>query len=111
AEIRAMLTRWRDNQAKLEPLLQNSFLLKEADPVSRNLSAVSAAGLRALDYLESGERAPEAWKAQQLALLEQAKKPSAQLLLMIAPSVQKLIQVSAGEIAAGSAGDQNNAED
>ena len=100
AEIRAMLTRWRDNQAKLEPLLQNSFLLKEADPVSRNLSAVSAAGLRALDYLESGERAPEAWKAQQLALLEQAKKPSAQLLLMIAPSVQKLIQVSAGEIAA-----------
>ena len=111
AEIRAMLTRWRDNQAKLEPLLQNSFLLKEADPVSRNLSAVSAAGLRALDYLESGERAPEAWKAQQLALLEQAKKPSAQLLLMIAPSVQKLIQVSAGEIAAGSAGDQNNPED
>jgi len=111
AEIRAMLTRWRDNQAKLEPLLQNSFLLKEADPVSRNLSAVSAAGLRALDYLESGERAPEAWKAQQLALLEQAKKPSAQLLLMIAPSVQKLIQVSAGEIAAGSAGDQNSPED
>ncbi len=97
AEIRAMLTRWRDNQVKLEPLLQKSFLLKEADPVSRNLSAVSAAGLRALDYLESGERAPEAWKAQQLALLEQAKKPSAQLLLMIAPSVEKLIQTSAGE--------------
>ena len=72
---------------------------------------MSAAGLRALDYLESGERAPEAWKAQQLALLEQAKKPSAQLLLMIAPSVQKLIQVSAGEIAAGSAGDQNSPED
>jgi len=97
AEIRAMLTRWRDNQVKLEPLLQNSFLLKEADPVSRNLSAVSAAGLRALDYLESGQQAPKEWKTEQLALIEQAKKPNAQVLLMIASPVQKLIETSAGE--------------
>jgi hexosaminidase len=97
AEIRAMLTRWRDNQARLEPLLENSFLLREADGVSKNLSSVSSAGLRALDYLESGQQAPKEWKAEQLALIEQAKKPSAQLLLMIAPAVQKLIETSAGE--------------
>jgi hexosaminidase len=97
AEVRAMLTRWRDNQTRLEPLLENSFLLKEADGVSKNLSSVSSAGLRALDYLESGQQAPKEWKAEQLALIEQAKKPSAQVLLMIAPAVQKLIETSAGE--------------
>jgi hexosaminidase len=97
AEIRAMLTRWRDNQTRLEPLLESSFLLKEADGVSRNLASVSAAGLRALDYMESGQQAPKEWKVEQLALIEQAKKPSAQVLLMIAPAVQKLIETSAGE--------------
>ncbi len=97
AEIRAMLTRWRDNQTKLEPLLENSFLLKETDGLSRNLSSVSAAGLRALDYLESGQQAPKEWKTEQLALIEQAKKPNAQVLLMIASPVQKLIETSAGE--------------
>ncbi|HTC92450.1 MAG TPA: family 20 glycosylhydrolase [Terriglobales bacterium] len=97
AQIRALLTRWRDNQANLEPVLEKSFLLKEVEPVSQNLSSLGAAGLRALDYLDSGERAPEAWKAEQLALVEQARKPSAQLLLMIAPSIQKLIEKSAGQ--------------
>ncbi|HZR29873.1 MAG TPA: family 20 glycosylhydrolase [Terriglobales bacterium] len=97
AQIRTLLTRWRDNQANLEPLLEKSFLLKEVEPVSQNLSALSAAGLRALDYLDSGQLAPQAWKTEQLALIEQAKKPSAQLLLMIAPSVQKLIEASSGQ--------------
>jgi hexosaminidase len=97
AQIRALLTRWRDNQANLEPVLEKSFLLKEVEPVSQNLSSLGAAGLRALDYLDSGERAPEAWKAEQLALVEQARKPNAQLLLMIAPSIQKLIEKSAGQ--------------
>jgi hypothetical protein len=50
-----------------------------------------------MDYLESSQHAPSDWATQQLALVEQAKKPKAQVLLMIAPSVQKLIQASAGQ--------------
>ncbi len=96
-QIRIMLMRWRDNQANLQPLLEKSFLLKEVTPVSQNLSALSTAGLQALDYLDRGERAPESWRTEQLALVEQAKKPNAQLLLMIVPSVQKLIEKSAGQ--------------
>ena len=45
-ELRAWLTRWRDNDAILRPADSQSFLLREAAPVSRNLSAVAAAGLR-----------------------------------------------------------------
>jgi hexosaminidase len=96
AHIRMLLSRWRDNQANIQPLLDRSFLLKEAAPIAQDLSALGAAGLRALDYLDRGERPPDAWKAEQLALVEEAKKPKAQLLLMVILPVQKLIEASAG---------------
>jgi len=96
AQIRMLLTRWRDNQTSLHPLLDRSFLLKEAAPIAQDLSALGAAGLRALDYLDRSERPPDPWKAEQLALVEEAKKPKAQLLLMVILPVQKLIEASAG---------------
>ena len=96
AEVRAMLTRWRDNQTNLKPFETHSFLLKEIVPLSQDLSAISATGLQALDYIDRGERAPEAWATQQFAMLEQAQKPKAQLLLMVVPSVQKLVEASSG---------------
>jgi hypothetical protein len=58
---------------------------------------LAAAGLQALDYLDRGEKAPQAWKTQQIALAQSAIQPRAQLLLMVASPVQKLIQASAGE--------------
>ena len=65
------------------------------EPVSNELSALGTAGLSALDYLENGETRPETWEAEQLALVERAKKPQAQVLLMVAPAVQALIEASA----------------
>jgi hypothetical protein len=72
-------------------------------PVSQNLSALGGAGLTALDYLDRGEPAPVDWVTGQLALIEQARKAQAQLLIMVAPSVEKLIQASAGQAAPSSA--------
>jgi hexosaminidase len=95
-QARAMLTLWRDNQNNLQPLEAQSFLLKEIVPLSQDLSTVSATGLQALDYIDRGERAPEPWAAQQFALLEQAQKPKAQLLLVVVPSVQKLVEAGSG---------------
>jgi hexosaminidase len=97
SEVKALLIRWRDNQAKLQPLEAQSFLLMEIIPVSQDLAAVATAGLQGLDYFDRGERAPQAWATQQFALLEQAQKPKAQLLLMVAPPVQKLIEASSGQ--------------
>jgi hexosaminidase len=96
-QVRSLLSRWRDNQVELQPMFEKSFLLKEVAPISQNLSALGTAGLAALDYLDRGEHPSDAWVTQQLAVVEQAKKPQAQLLLMIAPSVAKLIQASAGQ--------------
>jgi hypothetical protein len=71
--------------------------LKEIVPLSQDLSAVSTTGLQALDYIDHGERAPAAWTSQQFALLEQSTKPKAQLLLIVVPSVQKLVEASSGQ--------------
>ena len=96
-EIKALLIRWRDNQSNLQLLESQSFLLKEIVPLSQDLSAVATTGLQALDYMDRGERAPAAWATEQFALLEAAQKPKAQLLLMVAPSVQKLVEASSGQ--------------
>ncbi|HXN93735.1 MAG TPA: family 20 glycosylhydrolase [Candidatus Acidoferrales bacterium] len=94
AGLRAQLTTWRDNDAILQPLAQRSFLVKEVAANSQDLSALGAAGLAALDAIAKGQVAPDTWKAQQLAILEQVKKPKAQLLLIPAPAVQKLIEAA-----------------
>ncbi len=96
ARLRVQLIRWRDNDAMLEPLAQRSFLLKEAAPVSQDLSVLGAAGLAALDFIAKGQRSPDDWKTQQLAAIQQILKPKAQLLLMPAPAVQKLIEAASG---------------
>src|ERR1700737_3504123 len=54
-QIRAYLTVWRDNHAKLHPLLEQSFLLHEVTPLSENLSALGGAGLQALAYLDKAQ--------------------------------------------------------
>jgi len=96
-QLRNMLSKWKDNEQQLRPLAERSSFIQEAIPLSQSLSALGAAGLQALDYLDRGEKAPEAWKTQQLAVVTEAFQPKAQVLLMIAPAVQKLIQFSAGE--------------
>ncbi len=110
SRVKDLLNRWRDNQVELQPQVEKSLLLKEVAPLSQNLSALGAAGLAALDYLDRGEPAPAAWVTAQLALVEQAKKPQAQMLIMVAPSVEKLIRASAGQASAGPAAPSSSPE-
>jgi len=97
AQIRAQLMLWRDNDAKLNPLLQRSALLQEDIPVSQNLAMIGAAGLQALDYLDKGLPEPDLWKTQQMAVIDQSKKPVAGLLLMVVNPVQQLVD-AAGQV-------------
>ena len=95
AKIRSWLTLWRNNDAKLQPLLKQSALLEEDVSISQNLAMVAAAGLEALDYLDRRQAEPELWKTQQLAVIEQAKKPVAGLLLRVVAPVEQLVEASA----------------
>jgi hexosaminidase len=94
SDIRVLLLAWRDNDKELRPLLQNSFLLKELAPVSQTLSSLAGAGLQALDYIDKGERAPDSWHKEQIAIFQQAEKPAADLFLAVAPAVHKLVEAS-----------------
>jgi hexosaminidase len=95
--LRAQLTAWRDNDAKLQPLAQRSFLVKEIAASSQDLSALASVGLAALDFMGKGGAAPDDWKTQQLNVIEKVNKPKAQLLMMPAAAVQRLVEaVSAG---------------
>jgi hexosaminidase len=97
-QIRMWLVLWSNNDSHLHPLLEASSLLQEDATLSANLSAAASSGLQALDYLDRSQPAPDSWKTQQLALIEQAKKPSADMLLMIATPVQQLVDASAGAV-------------
>jgi hexosaminidase len=96
-EIAMWLSRWRDNQTKLQPLEKQSFLLQEVVPLSQDLSAVALTGIQALDYFDRSERPPDSWTTEQFTLLEQAQKPKGQLLLMVVPAVRELVEASSGQ--------------
>lgn len=98
ARIRAQLTLWRDNDAKLHTLLQWSPLLQENVPLSQNLAMLAAAGLQALDYIDKGPVEPDLWKTQQQAVIDEAKKPVAGLLLMVVAPVRQLIDAEAASV-------------
>jgi len=95
ARLRTLLTKWHENN--LQPLIEKSSLLQEIAPLAQNLFSISSAGLQAIDYIDRGEGAAENWKTEQLTMIQQAEKPtSAQLLLMLASPVQKLVEASSG---------------
>jgi hypothetical protein len=96
AQLRAQLAIWKNNAENLQPLAEKSWFVQEAMAQSQNLSSISAAALQGLDYLDRGEKPPAGWEQQQLTLVQQAYQPKAQVLLMICPAIQKVIQFSAG---------------
>jgi hexosaminidase len=88
---RHSLLMWRENDKALQPVLQNSFILKENAQHSQALAVVATVGLQALDYLDKGGAAPAMWRNDQIAYLETVKAPKAELLLVVAPHVRKLV--------------------
>jgi len=97
AQIRTWLTTWRDNDAKLHPMLEQSSLLQEDAPISQNLAMLGGAGLQALEYLDKGQPEPDLWKTEQLAVIAQAKKPVAGLLLQVTAPVEQLVQAAVSQ--------------
>ncbi len=95
AQIRAWLVKWRDNDANLQPVLDRSFLLVEDKPLSEDLATLATAGLAALDSIDQNQPLPDAWRTAQLAVVDRSMKPRANLLVMAAPPIQKLIAATA----------------
>ena len=85
---------WRDNDARLQPLLARSFLTQDLAPVSHNLSEVAIIGLQALDDLKHNQPVNPEVRNRNIEFLNAAAKPQAVLLLMVAPAVETLVKAT-----------------
>ncbi|HLJ48622.1 MAG TPA: family 20 glycosylhydrolase [Bryobacteraceae bacterium] len=95
--VREYLVMWRDNDARLKPLLQRSSLLGELVPVSAAAARLAGIGLDALAYVEKHEKPPAGWTEQQrtfISGLTSNRRPPAEVVIMIADPVQKLVDLA-----------------
>lgn len=95
SDVREQLIQWRENDGQLEPMIAKSAVLKELTPVSQNLSALGAAGVQALDFVDRGEKPPADWTTQTLAMIQKASDPQAYVFIAVAPAIQALVNASA----------------
>jgi hexosaminidase len=84
-KMRSWLSLWAENNVRTEP-------------ASEALRRLGFIGLQALDYLDRGERPPDAWVAQQRAFLETLRKPLAELRVAIVPSIEKLVSLTVSRL-------------
>ncbi len=88
AELNAAFTLWAANDARLHPT-------GEIAELSKNLSIVGSIGLQTLEYLRTGQPAPENWIAQQTEALREIEKPSAEVTLAAVRPVRLLVEALA----------------
>ncbi|MGC1870870.1 MAG: family 20 glycosylhydrolase, partial [Acidobacteriaceae bacterium] len=93
-QAREWLTLWRDNDARLQPMLMQSQVTEELVPLSHGLNQVAVIGLQALDDLENNRAMDAATRSQNLSVLKSAAKPQAVLIDMVVPSVQLLVDAT-----------------
>jgi hexosaminidase len=93
-DLRMPLSLWSQNDPVFESLAQKSFLAKQAAATSRDLSAIGAAGLRALDAISAGTQLASDQQTQLNSVLTEAAKPKGQLLLIPVSSVKKLVDAA-----------------
>ena len=99
--VQRRLEAWRDLDAALRPRLAESFLLAEAEPLVRAVSALGESGLRALEAIEAGKKLPASWRTGQNATFESAARPNAELLIMVVPAVRRLADAASAAAGTG----------
>ncbi len=90
ALLREQFTVWAGNDARFQALAENNGLLADVKPLSKDLSALGAAGLKMIEYISGGQAAPADWLTQQNADLARLQKPVADVLLAAARPVRIL---------------------
>jgi hexosaminidase len=90
--LRKKLVLWSEKTTAVRPMLQTNSLLIEDIPVADSLLRLCQAGQEALSSLSSHSIATSDWKQRSLAAIGDAGKPQANMLIQIAPAIQKLVE-------------------
>ena len=78
-------------QPELFELMSASPQLAQALPRAQQLTELGTMGIEALSYLSSGVPAPPGWKAQKLAILDEAEKPVALTRFTVLKALRDLV--------------------
>lgn len=93
AFLREQFTLWAANDARFEALAEGNVMLAELKGLSKDLSALGAAGLRLLDAL-GGKPAPASWIAQEKTEMTRLAKPQAEVVLAASRPIKILLDAA-----------------
>jgi hexosaminidase len=94
--LQNILSQWRNVYPSVNTMADKAPIMREAEPLAKQLSEVSAAGLEAIQYLSAGIAPPDGWQEEKLALLENVSKSKSEVEFAILPSIKQLV-IAAGE--------------
>jgi hexosaminidase len=94
AFLREQFALWAANDARFQPLIESDGLLAELAPLSKDLSALGAAGLKILDAAASGQALPADWVTQQKAELTRMERPVVEVRMAAARPVKLLLDAA-----------------
>jgi hexosaminidase len=94
AQVRQWLVLWRDNDARLQPVIAQSAMLAGSQAASQMLTDVAKIGLEALDAMEAGRHLDAAWAARTKTRLTAAARPVAEVRIGVVPAVQTLAEMA-----------------
>jgi hexosaminidase len=82
---------WIAAEPEVLRTMATSPVLAEARPRAEQLTRLGTLGLEAVSYLSSGQAAPQGWKAQQLATLDDAAKPQGGVRFTVLKPLRDLV--------------------
>ena len=97
AAVADLLKIWKRNHAALQAIINTSPVLREIESLSQDLTTISEIGMAAGNYYSSRVKPSEAWHERSLELLEAARKPRGQVMLMVVDPIEKLVKAVEAE--------------
>ncbi len=91
AELTTEFKAWIAAEPGILRLMAGSPALAEAELRVQQLAELGSAGMEAISYLSSGLPAAAGWKAQQLAILDEADKPQALVRFTVIKPLRDLV--------------------
>jgi hexosaminidase len=82
---------WASNDERFQSLAEGNLLMAELKPLSKDLAALGAMGVKILDYLVSGKPAPADWIETQNKELTRMARPTVEVKLAATRPVKLLL--------------------
>jgi hexosaminidase len=91
-KITDLLALWKDNHAKLLPIIKASPILWEVESLSADASACGRIGLDAIEKINDGTAVSQEWFVDRWSVLHKAELPRGDTELMIVSAVKALLK-------------------